>query len=171
VLVLLAGLVAGTVLAGFEKPHGPRKPHKTPDGRDIPDNTKVVKVFDAVEAVEEVLFTPGPVFGGMLLRAFTQILKSFFDIKHGHWEPMNELEKQADEIQEAIFGKVADAIEAKIREKALQQSNDRRTGIWLEGGAREGPAFTFKQTFGFGHNRNFRVRLGEMHTNAKEWDH
>jgi hypothetical protein len=169
-LVLLAGLVAGMVLAGIgDEPPRARKPHKDENDKDFPDNSQVLKVFDAVEVVEDVLIRD-PATAGLLGTLIVRAIISIFKVGHGVWHDVDVLMAESQKLREEVWGPLADALDKKLRAKALQQSNDRRTGIWLEGGARESPEFTFKQQFGFGHNRNFRVRLGVMHTNAKEWD-
>src|SRR6266446_1356644 len=95
-LVVLLGLGAGAVLIGTQPAPPARKPHKDSKDRDLPDNKQVLKVYDAVEIVENTLFTTGPVFGNMLLRAIGQIAKGFFDFHHGHWVQFSDLQKQSD---------------------------------------------------------------------------
>src|SRR6266403_3518644 len=59
--ILLLGIGTGLVLADIKPGSPPRRPHQDEKGRELPDNKRVVKVKDAVDAVEETLFSGGPV--------------------------------------------------------------------------------------------------------------
>lgn len=176
-LVVMLGLGAGAILIGTQPAPPARKPHKDAQDRDLPDNKQVLKVFDAVEIVEQAFFTPSPVFGNLLIRAIGQIAKGFFDIHHGHWAQFSDLEKQSDEIQRAIFGPLADEIEKKFREAALQQRNDRNSGVWLErtvkrvkvGGAGRGKT-VWEQSVGSGFDKPARRRVGKLHAESGHQD-
>jgi len=179
VLVLLAGLIAGTVLAGLgDKPLRPRRPHQDEKGNDFPDNKKVLKVFDAVEVVEDVLIRESdPLLSQLLLRSFINVIKEAQHAAHD-WQNPVELATASKEAREAIFGPVADELEKRIRQKALQQTNDRFSGVWLErtvkrvgrpGGGPKGSTL-WTQSAGGGHNKPSRLRKGILHSESGTQD-
>src|SRR5438045_7422660 len=90
-VVLLAGLVVGTVLAGLgQEPPKARKPHFDDKGKKRPDNTKVLKVFDAVEVVEKVLITDKETetaLTAVIVRSFTKI----YSIGDTAWHSIDDL--------------------------------------------------------------------------------
>src|SRR5712691_2276364 len=125
-LVLLAGLVVGTILAttGGEPPR-PRAPHKDKEGKDLPDNTEVLKLFDGVEVVENVLIRDKATaadLGTLLLRAVI----SMFKVGHGVWHDFDVLMAESQQLREEVWGPLADVLEERLREATLQQQNLRK---------------------------------------------
>src|SRR5439155_21623740 len=118
-VALLAGLIAGTILAGLgeEKPRA-RKPHQDEKGNDLKDNTKVLKLSTAIDVVEEVLIKdPGTrtALSAVIVRAFTKI----FTTGHQAWHSVDELIADIDLIRQEVWGPLADLIQKRLREAVL----------------------------------------------------
>jgi hypothetical protein len=169
-LVLMAGLITGAVLAGLgdETPRA-RKPHKDEAGRDLPDNTKVLKVFDAVEVIESVLIHDKDT-QALLAKLILKALIAIFKVGHGVWHNAADAIVESQEVREEVWGELATKIENRLREKVLQQSNARFRGVWVEGGLKktQTPERTiYSQEVWRGDLKPFTIRQGKLHGSDK----
>ena len=170
-LVLLAGLVAGAILAGLgDESKRPRKPHQDKQGKKLPDNIKVLKVFDAVDVIETALITD-PNTQNLLTRVILKSFTKIFTVGHATWHDIAEMQSDIAEVRREVWEELADYLQSKIREAALQQANARFRGSWVEGGLKKSQVGTrtiYSQEGFRGDLRPFTIRQGKLHGSDKK---